>query len=197
MTRYEKRIFFDAIKRVLDATSPNRKAAVLVSDWMEDADPDFEWEPKRDHRARRVTKEEWQLLRNKVERHCRTLSKSRPDQRDFSMRSLGEMVDLNDTEVAILRLALHSDDRRGIGGLCDLLVDDIRMDRHSAIALVVGHPASIVRNALGRDGRLFLTGLIERPDWSRGRDLGLDVPRQIGRLIEGGCNPSRLWGFIR
>ena len=90
--------------------------------------------------------------------------------------------------VAILRLGLHSDDRHGNGGLCDLLVDDIRMDRHSVIALLMGHPASNVRNALARNGRLFLTGLIERPDWSRGRNLGLDVPRQIGRLIEGGCS---------
>lgn len=188
MTRYEKRIFFEAIKRVLEATSPNRKAAVLVSDWMEGADPDFEWDPKRDHRTRRVTKEEWRLLHKQVEGHCRALSKSRPDQRDRALRSLGKMVDLNDTEVAILRLALHSDDRHGIGGLCDLLIDDIRMDRHSVIALMMGHPASKVRNALGRDGCLFSTGLIERPDWSRSRNLGLNVPRQIGRLLEGGCS---------
>lgn len=58
MTRYEKRIFFEAVQRVLDATSPSRKVSVLVSDWMEDADPDFEWEPEREHGARRVTKEE-------------------------------------------------------------------------------------------------------------------------------------------
>ena len=98
------------------------------------------------------------------------------------------MVELNDTEVAILRLALYSNDRHGIGGLCDLLIDDIRMDRHSAIALLLGHPADKVRQALARNGCLFSTGLIERPDWSRGRDLGLDVPRHLGRLIEGGCN---------
>lgn len=97
------------------------------------------------------------------------------------------MVGLNDTEVAILRLALHSDDRHGIGGLCDLLIDDIRMERHSAIALLMGHPASKVRDALARNGRLFSTGLIERPDWSMGRNLGLDVPRRLGRLIEGGA----------
>lgn len=188
MTRYEKRMLFDAIMRVLCATSPSRKSAVLLSDWMEDADPDFEWEPERDHRARRVTKEEWHLLRKQVEKNCRTLSKTRPDQRDHAIRSLGKMVDLNDTEAAILRLALHSDDRHGIGGLCDLLVDDIRMDRHSAIALLMGHPVSKVRNALARNGRLFSTGLVERPDWSRGRNLGLDVPRQLGRLIDGGCS---------
>lgn len=188
MTRYEKRIFFEAIQRVLGATSPSRKAAVEVSDWMEDADLDFEWEPERDHRARRVTKEEWRLLHRQVERQCRALSKSRPGQRDRAIGSLGKMVNLNDTEVAILRLALHSDDQHGIGGLCDLLIDRIRMDRHSAIALLVGHPASKVRNALARKGRLFSTGLIERPDWSRGRNLDLNVPRQIGRLIEGGCS---------
>ena len=188
MTRYEKRLLFKAVQRVLGAISPSRKAAVVVSDWMEDADPDFEWEPERDHRARRVTKEEWRLLRGRVGSHLQTLSKTRPDQRDRATRSLGRMVELNDTEVAILRLALHSDDRHGIGGLCDLLIDDIRMDRHSAIALLLGHPAGKVRQALARNGRLFSTGLIERPDWSRGRDLGLDVPRHLGRLIEGGCN---------
>ena len=180
MTRYEKRFFFDAVQRVLNAISPSRKAAVLVSDWMEDADPDFEWEPERDHRARRVTKEEWHLLRNRVESYLEAVSIARPDQRDRAIPSLGRMVDLNDMEVAILRLALHSDDRHGIGGLCDLLIDDIRMDRHSAIALLLGYPAGKVRQALARNGRLFSTGLIERPDWSRGRDLGLDVPRHIG-----------------
>lgn len=47
---------------------------------------------------------------------------------------------------------------------------------------------SKVRHALARNGRLFSTGLIERPDWSRSRGLDLDVPRQLCRLIEGGCN---------
>ena len=99
MTRYEKRVFFEAIQRALDAISPSRKAAVLISDWIEGADPNFEWEPDRDHRARRVTKEEWRLLRNQVESHLRALSKTRPDLRDRAIRSLGGMVGLNDTEL--------------------------------------------------------------------------------------------------
>ena len=160
---------------------------MVVSDWMENADPDFEWEPERDHRARRVTKEEWRLLRGRVGSHLQTLSKTRPDQRDRATRSLGKMVELNDTEVAILWLALHSDDRHGIGGLCDLLIDDIRMDRHSAIALLLGHPAGKVRQALTRNGRLFSTGLIERPELRLCRRPR--HPASRGRLARtaGGC----------
>lgn len=188
MSPYEKRFFFEAVQRVLGAVLPCQRAAVLVSDWMMDADPEFEWEPERDHRARRLTEEEWRLLRTRIESHLQALPKADLDQRDRATRSLGQMVELNETEVAIMRLALCSDNRHGIGGLCDLLIADIRMDRQSAIALLLGCPLDKVRAALARNGRLFSTGLIERPNWSRSRGLDLEVPRQLGRLIELGCN---------
>ncbi len=188
MTPFEKRMLFEAIHRVHDTISPSRQAAVLFSDWIEDVDPDFDWEPGRDHRARRVTKQEWSLLRKQITEHHTTLSKAAPDQRERAIVSLGNMVGLDETEVSILRLALHSEGQTGIGQLCDLLLDDMRMDRHSAVALLAGRPAGEVRSALARNARLFTAGLIERPDWSRGRSLNLEVPRHLSRLIDGGCS---------
>jgi transitional endoplasmic reticulum ATPase len=188
MTQYEKRAFFEAVQRALRAIAPSRKAAVLISDWMEDTDPDFEWEPERDHRARRVEREKWQLLRKRIADHLQTLSKARPDQRARSARLLCEAVGLNGTEAAIFWLALHKDNRHGIGGLCDLLIDDIRMDRHAAVAILTGYPASKIRPALVQSGRLFSTGLIQRSDRSRGNSLDLDVSHLLYRLLEGGCD---------
>ncbi len=194
MTQYEKRVLFEAIQRVLEATSPGRKAAVILSDWMEDADPDFEWEPERDYKAKTVSKAEWRLLNQRIKSHLRPLLGTHPDQRFNAAHSLGKMVGLNEVEISIFQLVLQANSSRdSTGELCELLIDKMRMERHHAIALVVGCPAGAVRRALSYNGHLFSTGLIENNAnrWSSG--LNLDVSDRLAHLLENGCNtPDQL-----
>lgn len=105
ITHYQKLLLFKAISRVLKDVPPTRKAAVLVSDWMEDADPEFEWAPERPHRARNVSRQEWALLTERVAAHVNSLLDARLDQCGHVLQNLGDMVGLNAAEVAILRLA--------------------------------------------------------------------------------------------
>lgn len=186
MTDYQKLTLFKAIRRILTDVPPTRKAAVLVSDWMEDADPEFEWAPDRPHRARSVSRQEWGLLAERVEAYVNSLSDARLDQCGRVLKNLGDMVGLNAVEVAILRLAFSSDERRGCGGLYDLLVDDVRMEQFKALSLITGYPKDQVHDALEQTGRLYSAGLIEHCGWSSNGRVGLDVPRQIVRLVQSG-----------
>ena len=127
MTRYEKRFFFEAVQRVLGTISPSQKAAVFVSDWIGGCGPGFRMGAGARPSSAACDKRRMASSSKSRRKLVQALSKTRPDQRDRATRSLGRMVELNDTEVAILRLALYSNDRHGIGGLCDLLMDDIQM----------------------------------------------------------------------
>ena len=193
MTRYEKRLFFNALSRILTTVSPRRNAAVLISDWMEDADPEFDWEPDRDHRARRVDRKEWNLLLKKVGQRVRSLANARPDRRSRATRVLARLVRLNAAETAILELAPHSNEQNGVGGLCDLLLDDLGMDRDAVVALLTNLTKTRVNRALSGDGRLFAAGLLDWQGSSRGNSLGLGVSSCIGRVLEAGCGtPDRM-----
>ena len=193
MTRYEKRLFFNALSRILTTVSPRRNAAVLISDWMEDADPEFDWEPDRDHRARRVDRKEWNLLLKKVGQPVRSLANARPDRRSRATRVLARLVGLNAAETAILELAPHSNEQNGVGGLCDLLLDDLGMDRDAVVALLTNLTKTRVNRALSGDGQLFAAGLLDWQGSSRGNSLGLGVSSCIGRVLEAGCGtPDRM-----
>ena len=192
MTGHAQRQLFAAVLRVMDALSPARRGAAMLSDWLEDADPEFDWtaEPRR---AQRVDRATWQDLRKRVGRHLAALPPARPDRRARTLATLGQLAGISPAETAILDLVLRSGTRRGIGGLCDLLCDDLRMDRETVLVLLADVPPRDAWRALSGSGRLHAAGLLERSCRHHDDALGLCAGDAVSRLLAAGCTtPGRM-----
>ncbi|MFC2969480.1 AAA family ATPase [Acidimangrovimonas pyrenivorans] len=191
MSRHEQLHLFQAAQRVARFLPPSRGLALRFSEWMEDADPDFEWEPDRDRSSRRVERSEWNDLNRRIDTQVTRLARARPDHAARFAEMLARMIGLTTTETSLLVLALRSDGRQGLGGLIDFLLDDCHMPRVQAIALITGLPLSAVRRALAPTGRMQASGLLEDSSHIHRQQLGLELSSRLATAFAKGVNSEK------
>lgn len=186
--KYEHRYLIDLAFRIAHTFPARSAVAQVLSNWLEDQDFGFTWEPDVDNfRRKGVPVPIWSDLQKLLADRKSSVKRPKPDLLHENVTLFANHVGLSSNECLIFELAVRAARKGPIRSLCDGLVDDARVSVEEAITKLTGLSATVVRAALSYSDRLYSSGLVrfEKPPFT---GLGLAPLNLIVEALE---PPSR------
>lgn len=160
--KYEQEYLIELATRIALQFRARSIAAQELSNWMENFDLGFDWNPDFDtYKQKGVPADIWSQLRGLLTELDRTKFEPKPDALGRNINVLATHVALNSDEQVIFELAVRATRNGPVRSLCTGLVDDARLPVEDAITSLTGLPSASVRRSLSYSGRLLSSGLVQ------------------------------------
>ena len=160
--RYEQRYLIDLAFQLSTSFPARSVVAQELSNWAEDQDLGFTWDPEIDNFKRKgVPTSVWSTLRRLLTQRDAQTPRQKSDALARNIDALATHMGLNREERDIFELAIRAARSGPVRTLCSALVDDSRLPVEEAVVHLIGLPASRVRRALANSGRLLVSGLLQ------------------------------------
>lgn len=160
--KYEQEYLIELATRIALQFRARSIAAQELSNWMENFDLGFDWDPDFDtYKQKGVPADIWSQLRGLLTELDRTKFEPKLDALGRNIDVLATHVALNSDEQVIFELAVRATRNGPVRSLCAGLVDDARLSVEDAIASLTGLPSASVRRSLSYSGRLLSSGLVQ------------------------------------
>ena len=160
--KYEQEYLIALASRIASNFRARSAAAQELSNWLENHDLGFDWEPDFDtYKQKGVPSNIWSRLCDLLSELSRTKHTPKPDALARNINVLAVHVALNSDEHKIFELAVRATRNGPVRSLCNGLVDDARVSVEDAIATLTDLPSASVRRALSYSGRLLSSGLVQ------------------------------------
>ncbi|PKP68522.1 MAG: AAA family ATPase [Alphaproteobacteria bacterium HGW-Alphaproteobacteria-4] len=160
--RYEQRYLIDLANRLASRFPARSVVALELSNWTEQQDPGFPWEPDLDHFKRKgVPVAVWDELRTRIARQVAMTPRARPDALARNIAALAAHMGLGNDEEQIFALAVRAARSGPVKSLCSALTDEARLPVEDVVANLTGLSPARVRKALAHSGRLMVSGLLQ------------------------------------
>lgn len=191
--KYEQFYLTNLAHRLASKFSARSVVATELSNWTEDQDLGFDWDPDIDHfKKRGIPSEVWTELQQKLSQQQHVAGQPKAALLARNIHALASHMDLNMPEASILELAIRAARGGPVRTLCNSLTDDARLSiEETVLALTALEPAQ-VRPALSHSGKLLMSGLVQ---FERGNFTGLGIV-PLNRVVEAVDPPSRGLGDI-
>ena len=186
--KYEQFYLTALAHRLASKFSARSIVATELSNWTEDQDLGFDWEPDIDHfKKKGIPSEIWANLQKELSHRQKKIGQPQADVLTQNIHALARHMNLNGAETSILELAIRAARGGPVKSLCNSLTDDARLSiEETVLALTALEPAE-VRKALSHSGRLLMSGLVQ---FERGSISGLGI-LPLNRVVEAVDPPSR------
>ncbi len=164
--RYEQRYLIELAHRVSARFTARSVVALELSNWMEEQDLGFSWNPEFDSFKRKgVPTEVWDDLRDRLAQRVEQAPRVQPDAMARNISALAAHMGLRENEAQIFALAIRAARNGPVRSLCSTLTDDARISAEEAVVYLTRLSPAQVRKALASSGRLMVSGLLqfERP----------------------------------
>ncbi|PUB10559.1 AAA family ATPase [Yoonia sediminilitoris] len=161
INRFEQRFLIEVADRIAARLSGRSIAALELSDWMEEQDLGFRWDPDLENYKRRgVPNAIWEDLRLRLARKAAQTRCVRPDALSKNIAALSVHMLLDPDEEQIFALAVRAARTGPLQSLCNSLTDEARIPVEDAVIYLTGISPARVRKALTSSSRLLSSGLL-------------------------------------
>ncbi|TDE33788.1 AAA family ATPase [Antarcticimicrobium sediminis] len=160
--RYEQRYLIGLAHRLATRFQARSVVALELSNWTEEQDLGFSWDPELDHFKRRgVPSEVWDDLCVQIAHQQARAPRVRPDALARNISALTSHMGLSQDEEQIFALAIRAARSGPVKSLCGTLTDEARLPVEDAVVHLTGLSPARVRKALAHSGRLMVSGLLQ------------------------------------
>ncbi|MEH6727654.1 MAG: hypothetical protein V7703_15975, partial [Hyphomicrobiales bacterium] len=160
--RYEQRYLIDLAHRLATRFQARSVAALELSNWTEEQDLGFSWDPDLDHFKRKgVPVAIWEDLRVRIAHQVARGPRVRPDALARNISALASHMGLSQDGQQIFALAIRAARSGPVKSLCGALTDEARLPVEDAVVHLTGLSPARVRKALAHSGRLIVSGLLQ------------------------------------
>jgi len=170
VSRYEQAFLLELTHRLATAFPARSAVATELSDWFEEHDLGFVWDPQSDMSSRewrnikRLPSAIWEDLRSRIAERASKAPTAEPDALARNVSELSAHLGLNRDEERIFALAVRAACSRPLESLCECLVGTDDLTVEDAVARLTGIAPSRVRKAIAPSATLTTSGLLERDD---------------------------------
>ncbi len=167
--RYEQRYLIDLAHRLATRFTARSVMALELSNWTEDQDFGFFWDPEFDSFKRKgVPVAIWHDLRERLAHQFARAPRVRPDALARNISALAGHMGLGKNEEEVFALAIRAARSGPVKSLCSALTDEARIPVEDAVVHLTELSPAQARKALSSSGRLMVSGLLqfERPPFT-------------------------------
>ncbi|MBA91221.1 MAG: AAA family ATPase [Phyllobacteriaceae bacterium] len=186
--RYEQRYLTELSNRIAASFPSSSIVTLKLSNWIEEQDLGFLWDPEIDRFARKgLPAAVWKDLRTRLAARLKRITPARADALSRNISALSDHMGLDEDETAIFTLTLRAARFGPVNTLCNTLTDDARLPVEDAVAILTGVSRSRVRKALAPSAKLQSCGLLhfDKPPYA---GLGIQPGERLLTAME---PPSR------
>lgn len=160
INKFEQSLLITHAHRLVTAFPARSVVARQLSDWMEEQNLGFIWDPDLDYNKRKgLPPLLWEELRVKIAQRTPSSPSKKPDLLGRNIATLATHMGLDQYEAQIFALAVRAARNGPLNALCSGLIE-ARLPIEHAVACLTGVSPLRVRKALANSARLVTTGLL-------------------------------------